>query len=104
LSRISVATLKCGSGRVVLAYVEIRFLRAPLIADADVECSSTVDYGWPGAELRARLRAPAATNALDHEADIATVQEWPGHANIATTRLYDRRRQPGDLPTFRITY
>jgi integrase len=37
------------------------------------------------------LRATAATNALDHEADIAKVQEWLGHANIATTRLYDRR-------------
>jgi hypothetical protein len=24
------------------------------------------------------------TNALDHEADIAKVQEWLGHANIAT--------------------
>ena len=35
------------------------------------------------------LRATAATNALDHEADIAKVQEWLGHANIATTRLYD---------------
>jgi integrase/recombinase XerD len=33
------------------------------------------------------LRATAATNALDHEADIAKVQEWLGHANIATTRL-----------------
>lgn len=38
------------------------------------------------------LRATAATNALDHEADIAKVQEWLGHANVATTRLYDRRR------------
>jgi hypothetical protein len=26
--------------------------------------------------------ATAATNALDHEADIAKVQEWLGHANI----------------------
>lgn len=30
------------------------------------------------------LRATAATNALDHEADIAKVQEWLGQANIAT--------------------
>jgi integrase/recombinase XerD len=29
------------------------------------------------------LRATAATNALDHEADIAKVQEWLGHASIS---------------------
>jgi site-specific recombinase XerD len=34
------------------------------------------------------LRATTATNALDHEADIANMQEWLGHANIATMRLY----------------
>lgn len=51
------------------------------------------------------LRATAATNALDHEADIAKVQEWLGHASIATTRLYDRRMmKPEDSPTFKVTY
>jgi site-specific recombinase XerD len=51
------------------------------------------------------LRATAATNALDHEADIAKVQEWLGHANIATTRMYDRRRhRPEDSPTFKVAY
>ena len=34
------------------------------------------------------LRATAATNALDHEADIAKVQGWLGHANISTTRIH----------------
>lgn len=29
------------------------------------------------------LRATAATNALEHDADIATVQEWLGHANVS---------------------
>jgi integrase/recombinase XerD len=49
------------------------------------------------------LRATAATNALDHEADIAKVQEWLGHANIATTRLYDRRKtRPEDSPTLKV--
>jgi site-specific recombinase XerD len=38
------------------------------------------------------LRATAATNALSHESDIAKVQEWLGHANVSTTRLYDRRK------------
>lgn len=51
------------------------------------------------------LRATAATNALDHEADIAKVQEWLGHANIATTRIYDRRQsRPEDSPTFKVSY
>jgi integrase/recombinase XerD len=51
------------------------------------------------------LRATAATNALDHEADIAKVQEWLGHANIATTKIYDRRRtRPEDSPTFKVSY
>lgn len=51
------------------------------------------------------LRATASTNALDHDADIAKVQEWLGHANIATTRLYDRRRtRPEDSPTFKVAY
>lgn len=51
------------------------------------------------------LRATAATNALEHEADIAKVQEWLGHANIATTRIYDHRRsRPEDSPTFKVAY
>ena len=51
------------------------------------------------------LRATAATNALEHEADIAYVQEWLGHANIGTTRLYDRRKsRPEDSPTFKVCY
>lgn len=51
------------------------------------------------------LRATAATNALTHEADIAKVQEWLGHANIQTTRIYDRRKtRPEDSPTFRVRY
>ena len=51
------------------------------------------------------LRATAATNALDHSADIAKVQEWLGHSNISTTRLYDRRKtSPEDSPTFKVSY
>jgi integrase/recombinase XerD len=51
------------------------------------------------------LRATAATNALDHNADIAKVQEWLGHANIQTTRIYDRRStRPEDSPTFKVAY
>ena len=51
------------------------------------------------------LRATAATNALQHDADIGRVQEWLGHASIATTRLYDRRgTRPEESPTFRVKY
>lgn len=51
------------------------------------------------------LRATAATNALEHNADLAQVQAWLGHANIATTRLYDRRHhRPEDSPTFKVAY
>jgi integrase/recombinase XerD len=51
------------------------------------------------------LRATAATNALDNQADIAKVQEWLGHANIATTRIYDHRQtRIEDSPTFKVNY
>jgi len=51
------------------------------------------------------LRATAATSALEHNADIAKVQEWLGHASISTTRIYDRRgSRPEDSPTFKIVY
>ncbi|MGX0891163.1 site-specific recombinase XerD [Pseudomonas sp. ADAK2 TE3594] len=51
------------------------------------------------------LRATAATNALEHEADIAMVQVWLGHANTSTTRMYDRRHsRPEDSPTYKVRY
>jgi site-specific recombinase XerD len=51
------------------------------------------------------MRATAATNALAHNADIAKVQEWLGHADISTTRMYDKRQsRPEDNPTFKVKY
>jgi len=51
------------------------------------------------------LRATAATNALENKADIAKVQEWLGHSNISTTRLYDKRNsKPEDSPSFSVNY
>ncbi|MBV9180842.1 MAG: tyrosine-type recombinase/integrase [Acidobacteria bacterium] len=65
---------------------------------ADNRCSDQ----WPTHSFTA---ATAATNALDNKADIAKVQEWLGHANVSTTRLYDRRKtRPEDSPTFRVRY
>lgn len=51
------------------------------------------------------LRATAITNALEHNADLEKVQDWVGHANISTTRMYDRRHaRAEDSPTFKVTY
>ena len=51
------------------------------------------------------LRATSATNALQNGSDIAEVQEWLGHSNISTTRLYDKRKlRPEDSPTFKVKY
>ena len=51
------------------------------------------------------LRATAITNALDNQADLEKVQEWVGHANISTTRLYDRRQpRAEESPTFKVTF
>lgn len=51
------------------------------------------------------LRATAITNALDNQADLEKVQEWVGHANISSTRLYDRRQpRAEESPTFKVTY
>jgi integrase len=66
--------------------------------------AGAVGLNMPGFCIHS-LRATAATNALDHASDIAKVQEWLGHANIATTRLYDRRKSRlEDSPTFKVAY
>jgi DNA-binding ferritin-like protein len=80
----------------------------PLVADALLLYVKTKNFHWHvtgpsqlGFEIGAHaLRATAATNALDHQADIAKVQEWLGHANIATTRIYDHpKTRPEDSPS-----
>lgn len=81
-------------------------LDKPLTPDSIYKCvqnhAAVIGLKVPGFCVHA-LRATAATNALDHEADIAKVQVWLGHANISTTRLFDRRKmRPEDSPTFRV--
>ena len=42
---------------------------------------------------------------VSHSADLAEAQQWAGHRNIATTRLYDRRkRRPEDSPSYKVSY
>lgn len=51
------------------------------------------------------LRATAANNALKHDADLASVQAWMGHATIKSTQAYDPRSIESDeSPTFRVAY
>ena len=68
-----------------------------------IVCSYCAELGIPsGVHV---MRATAATNALEHEADIAKVQEWLGHSHISTTRMYDRRKSRlGGSPTFKVSY
>jgi hypothetical protein len=52
----------------------------------------TPDMVWCGgirrlSASRSALHALRSMAALDHQADIAKVQEWLGHANSATTRI-----------------
>ena len=40
-----------------------------------------------------------------HQADIAKVVEWLGHANTSTTRICDHRKaRPEDSPTSKVVY
>jgi hypothetical protein len=56
----------------------------------------------PGGDSRG---ATAAINARDHQAGIAKVQEWLGHANTWTTRIYDHCKiRPEVSPPFKVAY
>jgi len=46
-----------------------------------------------------------ATNTLSNHADLAKVQDYLGHANIQTTKIYDKRANNlADSPTFKVNY
>ncbi len=58
----------------------------------------------PGVRPHA-LRKTAATEALEHEADLKRVQTWLGHASLATTQLYDGRGERlEESPSFKVAY
>lgn len=51
------------------------------------------------------LRTTFATNTLSNNADLGKVQDYLGHANIQTTRIYDKRSNTlADSPTFKVNY
>ena len=55
---------------------------------------------WRMTAARYQLSPTCATDS----ADIAKVQEWLRHANIATTRISDHRRtRPEDSPTVKVS-
>jgi site-specific recombinase XerD len=64
--------------------IEEYLARAGHRGDADGPLFRPVKNNRTGRLDRHLDPASAATNALSHEADIAKVQEWLGHANVST--------------------
>lgn len=60
--------------------------------------------GFPGYRTHS-MRSTAATNALEHGADIQEVREWLGHSDVSTTQLYDKRKhRTENSPSFKVRY
>ena len=70
------------------------------------EFRSTCQYVWrKDLERRGVAKSSIRRKLAAVASDLGKVQEWLGHANVSTTRLYDRRRsRPEDNPTFRVAY
>ena len=76
------------------------------LPQAELEAAAKV-LGMTADELSTALQDGKTLEDLATAAgvDIAKVQEWLGHANVSTTRLYDKRKnRPEDSPTFRVDY
>jgi integrase/recombinase XerD len=73
---------------------------------APCACRELLACGFSSCALGHRFRTRSVrANALDAGADIAKVQEWLGHANVRTTRVYDHRKtRTEDSPTFKVKY
>jgi hypothetical protein len=56
-------------------------------------------YRCVGALRRVPQGRKIGRRPIDHDADIAKVQEWLGHANFATTQI-----RAADSPTFKARY
>jgi hypothetical protein len=70
-----------GAGRAITPGCVYQML-AKCAADAGIEVNGFGPHA---------LRATTATNALEHNADIARVQQWLGHSNLPTMCVYNRR-------------
>ena len=85
-----------------------RGVRGPRTTDrgsADGMLATPGEFAQPGKDLQTPRRRFGRETLRFHQADIAKVQEWLGHANIATTRIYDHRKtRPEDSPTFKVAY
>jgi integrase len=79
-------------------------LRLETGRSASSASTTTCKYGFR--PLRpARLAGYGGHQCLCRGADLGKVHKWLGHANVWTTRLYDRHRsRPEDSPTFRVAY
>ena len=64
-------------------------LEGAITADASTEWRGPIR---PRSASRSARMHSLATNALDHQADIAKVKGRLGHANIGTTQIYHHRR------------
>ena len=71
-----------------------------------VESSATKRDASLGLDSRARDKTYLDQVQKQHYSILrAKVQEWLGHADISTTRMYNKRQsRPEDSPTFKVQY
>ena len=87
---------------VKIAYRSLRLVYHYIVRRCREEVGMTIDVHWFGVHL---LRAVAVMKALADGADIVKVREWPGHTNVSTTRIYDKRKMRAkQSPTFKVEY